>query len=166
VSDGLIPPELDARGWTREDVERSFERVRREMSRVRRVFYPDFVSAIEEARDLVGHAMAHVMLTMRPEHLTFDKVAAGFTEALLLQGKGALLPALLAHFFYRGIDPRPFLGLGASAGAPRRWPPASSARTLRSDASCRCCDTGHFILARSLMRHPHREVPRAKSLVA
>jgi hypothetical protein len=163
ASEGVIPPELDARGWTREDVERSFLRLDREMGRVRRIFHADFVSAIQESRDLIGHAMAHVMLTMHPDSLTFGKVAARFIEAILGRGLSALLPALLAHFLYRGIDPTPFLEVGAVATAPRRWTPgrrsANWLRARRPGAADRCCDPYGFIFARSLMRHPHREAP-------
>jgi hypothetical protein len=163
VSDGLIPPELDTRGWTREDVEKSFARLRVEIGRVHRVFHADFVSAIEESRDLVGHAMAHVMLTMHPNYLTFGEVAARFIEALLLRGKGTLLPALLAHFLYRRIDPRPFLRVGAVVVPPRRWMPARHPAprlgALRFNRGCRWCDPSSFICARSLMLHSHREVP-------
>jgi hypothetical protein len=163
ASDGVIPPELDARGWTREDVERSDQRLDREMGRVRRIFHIDFVSAIKDSRDLVGHAMAHVMLTMHPDSLTFGKVAARFIEALLLRGQGALLPALLAHFLYRGIDPRPFFEVKAVAAAPRRWTPVRCSvnwlRASRPGAGDRCCDPSSFIFARGLMRHPHRETP-------
>jgi hypothetical protein len=144
-------------------VERSYQRLDREMGQVRRIFHADFVSAMKESRDLVGHAMAHVMLTMDPDSLTFGKVAGRFVEALLARGLRALLPALLTHFLYRGIDPRPFLEVGAVAAAPRRWTPVRrSVNWLRASlpgAGDRCCDPSSFIFARSLMRHLHREVP-------
>jgi hypothetical protein len=158
VSDGVIPPELDVRGWTREDVEKSFEQVHLQIGQVRRIFHAEFVSAIKESRDLIGHAMAQVMLTMRPDSLTFGKVAARLIEALLLREGVALLPGLFAHFLYRGIDPRPFMELGAVSATPRRWTPTNGSRVRRANSDCRCCDAESFIYARALMRHLHREM--------
>jgi hypothetical protein len=163
VTAGLIPPDLDARGWTRAEVEQSFARVQNRIGRARRAFQAGFVAAITASRDLVGRAMAHVMLTERPEHLTFGEVAARFIESLLLDGERGNLPAFLTHFLWRGIDPRPYLGLAADPALPRRRPPATRrTRAWRApppDGGCRCCAPGSFIFARSLMRHPERELP-------
>ncbi len=160
VSDGIIPPELDVRGWTREDVEKSFDQLHLQMGRVQRMFHVEFISAIKESRDLIGYAMAHVMLTMRPDSLTFGKVAARLVDALLLRDRSALLPALFAHFLYRGIDPMPFLEVGAVTAGQRRWPNRSlnRLRVGRAKSGCRCRDADSFIFARTLMRHLHREM--------
>ena len=81
VHQGLIPPEADARGWTRAEVEQAMDAVHKESARAFAQFAIGFRTALDRARDLVGHCMAHVMLTVRPEALTFSIVAARFLEA-------------------------------------------------------------------------------------
>jgi hypothetical protein len=85
-------------------------------------FDQEFIAVISDARDTVGRALAHVMLTIRPESLTFHEVAARFLESMEAQGHAALMPAMLAHFLWRGIDPSPFLHFRqvASPGRVRR----------------------------------------------
>ena len=163
VTDGLIPPDLDARGWSRAEVAQSMALFTREIGGVGRAFHANFVAAIKESRDLVGQAMAQVMLTMDADYLTFGRVAACIIEALVQRGKARLLPALLAHFLHRGIDPRPYLGLGGPPRAAGRWMPLRRRKPTRwrgrlADGGCRCCEPGSFVFARSLMRHAHREV--------
>lgn len=111
VVEGLIPDEANAQGWTEAEVAAAFADVHQHFARAFARFDDEFGAVIRHARDTIGHALAHVMLTVRPERLTFEEVAARFLEAMLAQGYGALLPAMLGHFVRRGIDPRPLLRL-------------------------------------------------------
>ena len=122
VAEGLLPEEADARGWTRTEVEAAFDDVHMHSTRAYRRFAKGFDAAIRYARDEIGHAMAHVMLTVTPQGLTFAKVAARFIEGLLERGHGKLLHAALDHFLWRGIDPRPYLRFvpAAMPGQPGR----------------------------------------------
>ena len=109
VAQGLIPNEADAQGWTRDEVDAAFTELGRTFSVALARFGREFTSVIRDARDTVGRALAHVMLTVRPEGLSFATVAALFLEAMEAQGHGPLMPAMLAHFLWRGIDPAPFV---------------------------------------------------------
>jgi hypothetical protein len=109
VVEGLIPDTADAQGWTLEDVEAAFAALNQTFSAALARFDTEFVSVISTARDTVGRALAHVMLTVRPEGLSFEEVAARFLESMEAQGYGPLMPAMLGHFLWRGIDPGPFL---------------------------------------------------------
>jgi hypothetical protein len=104
--------------------------------------------------------MAHVILTVRPETLSFPIVAARFMEAATGLGQARHLPALLDHFLWRGIDPRPALeiavepGRGSSRGERRGRLYVAEVPNPGPDRTC--CDPQAFIAARRLMPHAHR----------
>jgi len=168
---GLIPPELDARGWTRDDVERSMDAVHGASAAAFARFAQGFHAALDDARHVVARCMAHVILTVRPETLSFPIVAARFLEAAAALGQARHLPALLDHFLWRGIDPRPVLGIAVAPGpgSPRRSPrqfPGDERRGRLYVAEVphqgpdrACCDPRAFIAARRLMAHAHRAAP-------
>jgi hypothetical protein len=163
VSRRLIMPDHDARGWTRDEVAASLGEVDRLTRRAFVQFEAGFLAALDAARDLVGRCMAHVILTVRPETVSFDIVAARFLEAAFELGQSQNLPALTNHFLWRGIDPRAFLAEPVVRSArrhqarPRRVlravEPAATAHRCRN-----CGDPSAFILARRLMPHLHREL--------
>ena len=70
---GLIPPNSDPRGWTRAEVAASMDRVQQESAGAFSRFTHGFYAALDDARHVVGRCMAHVMLTVRPETLTFGR---------------------------------------------------------------------------------------------
>jgi len=163
VSRGLIRPDADARGWTRDEVAASFDAVHRMTGRAFAQFELGFLAALDAARDVVGQCMAHVMLTVRPETVSFSIVAARFLEAAFALGQSHHLRALLDHFLWRGIDPRAYLAEPLVRSTHRRQ--ARPRRVLRAvepgaaaDPRCGCNDPFAFILARRLMPHAHREV--------
>jgi hypothetical protein len=164
---GLIPPEADARGWTREEVERTMDAVHSTSAAAYARFAQDFHAALDDARHVVARCMAHVILTVRPETLSFPIVAARFLEAAAALGQTRHLPALLDHFLWRGIDPRPVLGI---AVAPGRGSPRQSvsgerrgrlyvAEVPNPGPDRACCDALAFMAARRLMSHAHRAEP-------
>jgi hypothetical protein len=164
---GLIPPEADARGWTRAEVERTMDAVHSTSAAAYARFAQDFHTALDDARHVVAHCMAHVILTVWPETLSYPIVAARFLEAAAAQGQTRHLPALLDHFLWRGIDPRPALRI---AVAPGRGSPRQSASGKRRGRlfvaevpnpgpDRACCDTFAFINAHRLMPHSHRARP-------
>lgn len=164
VARGLIPPDADARGWTREEVAASLRMVRHESARSFARFTQGFHASLAAARDLVGRCMAHVMLTIPPESLSFDAVAAKFLEAAARLGQGPNLPALLGHFLWRGIDPRPLLTGEVPAPAPRRFDKRPIALRFREPLGAKpvnacSCSPRAFLIARRLMPHDHRSTP-------
>jgi hypothetical protein len=123
----------------------------------------------------VARCMAHVILTVRPETLSFPIVAARFLEAAAALGQAHHLPALLDHFLWRGIDPRPVLDIAVAPGrgslreSPRLSPRRLSGRERRGrlyvaevpnpGPDRACCDPRSYIAARRLMAHAHRFDP-------
>jgi hypothetical protein len=160
VRRGAIAPDRDPRGWTREAVEASFAQLHHESRRALSRFAHAFIDAIDEARDVTGRAMAHAILTLYPETLSFGRVAARMLEAAAGQGQGHILRALLDCFLRRGIDPSPYLRMQVTRDPMRR--PERTRRVLRANEPgpplpCACCDPRAFIIARRLMPHAHRE---------
>jgi hypothetical protein len=160
VSRGLIAPDLDARGWTREEVERAMSAIHAESGRALARFTRGFYAALTVARHVVAHCMAHVIATIHPETLTFPRVAAHFVEAAAALGQARNLPALVDHFLWREIDPRPFLRIDIPSG-PRRVHGRERGRLRVTEApnltgGCNCGNTAGFLLAFRLMPHPHR----------
>jgi hypothetical protein len=164
VSRGYIRPDDDARGWTRDEVAASFDEVHRMTGRAFAQFEVGFVAALDDARDVVGQCMAHVMLTVRPETVSFNIVAARFLEAAFALGHAHHLRALLDHFLWRGIDPLAYLTESVVRSTRRRL--VRPRRVLRAveplttlDSCSVCSNPFAFILARRLMPHAHRGVP-------
>jgi hypothetical protein len=160
VQRGAIAPDLDTRGWTREEVEKSFDDLHLQSTRALARFDAEFCDSIDDARNVLGRAMAHAMLTLNPETLSFGRVAARLLEAAARDGQGHILPALLDDFLWRGIDPRPFLTIDVARDPMRR--PGRTWRRLRAvdphaPPRCGCSDPRGFIFARRLMPHSHRE---------
>jgi hypothetical protein len=158
VDKGLIPPNADPRGWSRSEVEQSMDHFRTESARAFAQFADGFRSSIDRARDLVGRCMAHVMLTLHPDTLSFALVAARFLEATVALGEANILPALLDHFLVHGIDPRPHLAIAVPRGhrARRRRGPLIVTGVLQSARPCHCGDVRGFLSSARLMTHPHR----------
>jgi hypothetical protein len=159
VAQRLIPPDLDARGWSRAEVAASFADVRRGSARAFAAFDEGFLLSLDTARDMIGECMAHVILTVTPETLTFGLAAARFLEAAFELGQRANLWALMNHFLARGIDPRPYLAEPVARRAHRLARPRRLLRAVDPAASlhrCVCCDPLAFIHAHRLMPHPHR----------
>ena len=142
VASGLIAPDDDARGWTRAEVDAAFADLHAQSARALARFDDGFTAAIIHARDTVGRAMAHVIGCVRPDGLTFDEVAARLIEGILQQGNGALLPAMLGHFLWRGIDPRPFLSFVTQPRAMRRADRQYRVQVTPWRARCACHPAG------------------------
>jgi hypothetical protein len=154
VAEGLLPDAADARGWTRDEVDAAFATLRAQSARALRRFEAGFAAAVRHARDQVAGAMAHAMQTIRPQGLTFDEVAARFIEGLLEQGNGAVLEAVLGHFLWRGIDPRPFLSF-APVARGRRDSHLFRPRLAPPRPACAHCDPGATLRAARLIRAGH-----------
>jgi hypothetical protein len=148
VALGVVPRTADTRGWTRAEVEASLHQVHGVSARAFRRFSRAFHAALIEARDVVGRSMAHVMTHLHPEAPDFDRIAALLLEAAVMLGEGRNVTAMLNHFLWHGIDPRPYLTRDA-----RFADPVMHGRPLRREAAA-------FIAAQRHMRHLHREVPR------
>ena len=124
---GLIAPELDARGWTRDDVDRSMDAVHAGSAAAFARFAQGFHAALDDARHVVARCMAHVILTVRPETLSFPIVAARFLEAAAALGQTRHLPALLDHFLgVASIRGRCWGSPCDRGAAVRAAPPAAS----------------------------------------
>nr|WP_294524205.1 hypothetical protein [uncultured Rhodopila sp.] len=160
VRRGAIAPDHDARGWTRDAVEASFAELHLQSRRALARFGAEFRSAIDEARDAVGYAMAHAISALEPRTLSFQGVAARLLEAAAAQGLGHMLPDLLDDFLWRGIDPRPLLSIEVVRDPMRRLDRTRHRLRVTGphiQGRCGCSDPRAFIFARRLMPHSHRE---------
>ncbi|MPZ10101.1 MAG: hypothetical protein GEU89_07780 [Kiloniellaceae bacterium] len=103
---GLIPHDLDPRGWDRDSVAASLGRFQSvyegEMSQHRGAF----IDALIEARDVVGFALALTWQRLSPGHLSFARVAETFLDVMAEIGQAHNLPAFAENFLERGIDVR------------------------------------------------------------
>jgi hypothetical protein len=161
VEQHLVPPEWDARGWTREEVAASLPDLAHLSRRAYARFEQGFMTALDTSRDVIGLSMAHVILTVPAETLNFDLVAARFLEAASALGQIHHLAALMEHFLVRGIDPARYLE-AAILRSVRRGK-AGPRRVLRvvdpiAGRDCTCSHPANFIMARRLMPHAHRMV--------
>jgi hypothetical protein len=164
--EGLIPDAANAQGWTREEVDAAFVDLNEMFSRALARFDREFVSVISHARDTIGRALAHVMLTIRPEVLSFEAVAARFLESMEAQGYGPIMPAMTAHFLWRGIDPAPFLrsrhvvlpsGLRRRSDRSRLW-------ITPRRACCAGCHAGGSLWAMQMIRAAHANDTRRREV--
>ncbi len=111
---GLIPPEMDPRGWDRDGVATSladFQRVHEgAVTRNRGAF----IDALIEARDITGYALALTWQRLSPAHMTYADFAETFLDVMAEIGQTGNLQAFSENFLERGI---------ALQGAPQQEPP-------------------------------------------
>jgi hypothetical protein len=157
VVEGLIPNEADAEGWTSEEVEAAFADLNQMFSAAIMRFDQEFLGVITSARDTVGRALAHVMLTANSEDLSFEEVAARFLESMDAQGYGPLMPALIAHFQWRGIDPSAFLPFRRQTlpGRARRRSDPVRLQVAPRRACCPACYSNGSLKTIQMIRASH-----------
>ncbi|MEQ9609131.1 MAG: hypothetical protein RLN99_15840 [Kiloniellaceae bacterium] len=131
---GLIPPELDPRGWDRAGVEGSLARFQQVHEGAVMQHRDAFIDALIEARDVIGRALAMTWQRLDPARVTFDGVAGAFMDAMAAIGQEHNLQAFSENFRERGIQ------IGAptvtlAAPPPRTAPYAVRARWMRRTAA-------------------------------
>lgn len=120
---GVIPPDSDTRGWTRQEATAAMATFEARWGAAFVRFEPVFRAALVEARDLLGRAMALVLDRLDPNDLDFERVASLFVEACVELGQGHNLDAIQENFRERGI--RADLPRQPSGIAIRLRPPPS-----------------------------------------
>jgi len=131
---GLIPPELDPRGWDRAGVEGSLARFQRVHEGAVTQNRDAFIDALIEARDVIGRALAMTWQRLDPGRVTFDGVAGAFMSVMAEIGQVHNLQAFTENFRERGIQ------IGATpvvleAPPPRTAPYAVRSRWMRRRAA-------------------------------
>ncbi|MEO3429003.1 hypothetical protein AAFN88_09120 [Pelagibius sp. CAU 1746] len=100
---GVIPPEMDPRGWDREGVESSlagFQSVHEgAVARNRDAF----IESLIEAREVTGYALAATWQRLSPAHMSYANFAETFLDVMAEIGQGANLRAFAENFQERGI---------------------------------------------------------------
>jgi hypothetical protein len=177
VARGIIPPDVDARGWERGEVEAAMALFEAHWGQAFVRFEPVFREALLEARDVVGRAIALVLDRLEADDLTFTRVASLFLEASLKLGQGHHFAAIRQHFLDRDIAaelpalaavrPARFCApprrLAASAGPclAERVGAMRRARRLAVDARIAARREERRTLAiERLLRRDHREADR------
>jgi hypothetical protein len=105
VARGIIPPDDDVRGWSREEVEGDYDRLARIYGGKLASHRDAFRQSLIEARDLAGLCLADALIQLHSDHFDYDDLAARFLTAALARGQGANRNAIIEHFQWRGIDP-------------------------------------------------------------
>ena len=103
---GLIPHDLDPRGWNPDSVAASLGRFQSAYEGSMSHHRAAFVDALIEARDVVGFALALTWQRLSPAHLSFARVAEAFLDVMAEIGQAHNLPAFAENFLERGIDVR------------------------------------------------------------
>lgn len=103
-SRGLLPPDMDPRGWSRESVTLSLARLQGLHEDAIARNRDAFLDALFEARDVVGFALALCWRRLRSDDLTFGRAVRTFLDVMAVLGQAHNLPAFAADFRARGID--------------------------------------------------------------
>ena len=103
---GLVPPDLDPRGWDRESVTASLDRLQGLYAGAVAQNRAAFIDSLIEARDVIGFALAVTWQRLRPAHLSFAAVAETFLGVMAEIGQAHNLPAFAENFLARGIEIR------------------------------------------------------------
>jgi hypothetical protein len=111
VARGIIAPDDDARGWTREEVEAAMADFEAHWGAAFSRFRPVFKEALLEARDVVAQALASTIDRLDANDLSFSRVGSLFTDACLDLGQTHHAEAIRENFLERDIPlapPAPF----------------------------------------------------------
>ncbi|NIA70663.1 hypothetical protein HBA54_18860 [Pelagibius litoralis] len=131
---GLIAGGLDPRGWDREAVAGSLEGFQAASSNSLALHRPAFLDALNEARDIVGLALARTWRRLDPNNLSFADVAGTYLDAMAELGQGHNLEAFARDFLARGIDVPginvPGINVGGGGRPVEDSPPPASAPYL------------------------------------
>jgi len=122
---GLIPRNLDPRGWDRESVAASLQHTQVAYAGALSHQRAAFVEALIEARDIVGLALAATWQRLPPAHFSFAGFAEAFLAAMMELGQTHNLPAFAGNFHARGIATR-------RPATRREAPQRSAAYSLRA----------------------------------
>ena len=120
---GLIPPELDPRGWDRDGVEASLARFQGAHEGALAGHRGAFIDALIEARDITGIALAVTWQRLSPAHMSYAGFAETFLDVMAELGQGTNLRAFEENFLERGIPLR--------AAQPLEPPPRSAPEMVR-----------------------------------
>jgi len=102
---GIIPPDDDVRGWSREEVEDDLDRLAAVYGGKLARYRDAFRQSLTEARDLAGLCLADALVQLHSDHFDYDDLAACFVAAAVMHGQEANRAAIVEHFQWRGIDP-------------------------------------------------------------
>lgn len=141
---GLIPPEMDPRGWDRQGVEESLARFQNVHEGAMAMNRDAFVESLIEARDITGLALAVTWQRLSPANMSYAGFAETFLDVMADLGQGGNLSAFEENFLERGIPlraaqpvepppPRSAPYLARWKWLQRRGPQAESAQTALLD---------------------------------
>jgi hypothetical protein len=168
VRRGMIDPDLDARGWQREEVEAAMDQLAEGYGERFALFADDFRDCLVEARDLVGSCIGLMLERVDIDDLTFGHVAGVLLEAVTERVSDHAATQLAAYFDWRGIEPvwtagavaRRMLARGPRYSALR--PFAHQAADVRRLGHLACCrpwrraDRGQAMGINQIIHADHR----------
>ena len=169
VRRGMIAPDMDARGWQRDEVEAAMDRLAEGYGARFALFADDFRDCLVEARDLVGSCIGLMLERIDVDGLTFGHVAGVLLEAVTERVSDRAATQLAAYFDWRGIEPVWTAGALARRllAGRRRYtairPFAHQADDLRRLMHLACCrpgrsaDVNHAMGLNRIIRADHRQ---------
>ena len=162
VARGIIAPDDDARGWTREEVQMSIADFQKHWGAAFARFRPLFKEALLEARDVVAQALALTIDRLEADDLSFSRVGSLFSDACLELGQSHHAGAIRENFLERDIPlapAAPFAAHSTTLDARRRpfRPLAISCLRDRVAAQRRAHELAFRQQASEAMEHRHAQ---------
>ena len=105
VARGIVPPDDDMRGWSREEITEDVDRLARLYGGKLALHRDAFRQSLMDARDMAGLCLADAIARLRSDEFDYDDLAAAFLDAAMERGQRANRQAIVEHFQWRGIDP-------------------------------------------------------------
>ncbi|HYI69923.1 MAG TPA: hypothetical protein VEX87_09265 [Skermanella sp.] len=159
VARGIIPPDDDIRGWSRNEIADDYDRLARTYGRKLALHRDAFQQSLIEARDLAGLCLADAMTQLDSDNFDYDDLAACFLAAALARGQEANRQAIVEHFQWRGIDPLAGMGISrVPARSPAFFPDPGASYAERHAAACRRGNHGGAPAGASLAMAVHRVI--------
>ena len=159
VARGIIPPDDDMRGWSREEIADDFDRLAQSYGGKLALHRNAFRQSLIDARDLAGLCLADAITRLRSDDFDYDDLAAAFLAAAMERGQQANRQAIAEHFLWRGIDP--FAGrskLRPVAQAAPAFPGFGVSYADKHAAACRRTCHGGMPANASLAGAVHRVI--------
>jgi hypothetical protein len=158
VSHGLIGEVLDARGWSRDFMAAALADVAAAFAARFELFRDEFRSALLEARDVTGEALAGLVQRLDPDDFTFDRAGEVLLDVVRDRFPARFAAMLTEDLVWRGIVPAD--PVARALAARPRYTPLRAFAAQRTEAGASCCAGRHGLLDHRLAASVGRMIRR------